>query len=113
MRKDEVISMLGINARVDDLREQIIKDINKAQMPACLLDYVLTEILNDVRMQRVNEVQKERQKYREETTPVLGELPVEKKTDGQGGIVETGRVHMEKDGTVKGGGADDNNHTGS
>lgn len=65
--------MLGINARVEDLREQIIKDINKAQMPACLLDYVLTEILNDVRMQRMGEIQKERQRYKEEMTPAPGE----------------------------------------
>ncbi len=93
--------MLGINARVEDLREQLIKDINKAQMPACLLDYVLTEILNDVRMQRMNEIQKERQKYKEDMTPAPGEAPVAKKSDGQGGIVETGRVRMEKDGTVK------------
>lgn len=58
--------MLGINARVEDLREKLIQDINKAQMPACILDYILTEILNDVRLQRVGEVQKERQAYQEE-----------------------------------------------
>ena len=111
--------MLGINARVEDLREQIIKDINKAQMPACLLDYVLTEILNDVRMKRMGEIQKERKKYKEEMTPAPGESPVEKKGDGQGGTVESGRVRMVKDGTanvdgtVKEGGEDDNDNPGS
>lgn len=87
--------MLGINARVEDLREQIIKDINKAQMPACILDYILTEILNDVRLQRMSEVQKERQKYKQETTPVPGEAPV-RKGDGKGGTVESGKVRIEK-----------------
>ena len=58
--------MLGINARVEDLREQLIKDINDSHMPACILDYVITEILNDVRVQRVSEIQKERQREREE-----------------------------------------------
>lgn len=58
--------MLGINARVEDLKENLIKVINGAQMPACILDYVLTEIINDVRMQRISEVQKERKAYREE-----------------------------------------------
>lgn len=105
--------MLGINARVEDLREQIIKDINKAQMPACLLDYVLTEILNDVRMKRMGEAQKERKKYKEEMTPAPGEAPVVKKGDGQGGIVESGRVRMEQDGTVKEEGADDNDNPDS
>ena len=90
--------MLGINARVEDLREQIIKDINRAQMPACILDYILTEILNDVRMQRMSEVQKERQKYREEMTPAPGEAPVPK----SGSEV-----------IRKGEGADDNDNTGS
>lgn len=115
--------MLGINARVEDLRDQIIKDINRAQMPACLLDYVLTEVLNNVRMRRESEVQKERRMYRQEMTPAPGEVPVpkdppvEKKGDGRGGIVESGRVRMEKDGTekvVKGGGADgSDDHAGS
>ncbi len=58
--------MLGINARTQDLRESLIKVINEAQMPACILDYVLTEILNDVRMQRISEVQKERKAYKDE-----------------------------------------------
>lgn len=58
--------MLGINARVEDLREQLIKDINDSHMPACILDYVIAEILNDVRVQRVSEIQKERQREREE-----------------------------------------------
>ena len=105
--------MLGINARVEDLREQLITDINRAQMPACLLDYVLTEILNDVRMQRVNEIQKERKQYKEEMPPAPGEAPVAKKGDGQGGIVESGRVRMDKDGTVKEEGEDDNNNPDS
>ncbi len=103
--------MLGINARVEDLREQIIKDINKAQMPACILDYILTEILNDVRLQRMSEVQKERQKYKQETTPVPGEVPV-RKGDGRGGIIETGRVKVEKK-TLNGGGADGNSNPDS
>ncbi|MCC8102125.1 MAG: hypothetical protein LIP11_07645 [Clostridiales bacterium] len=105
--------MLGINARVEDLRDQIIKDINRAQMPACLLDYVLTEVLNEVRMTRESEVQKERKKYREEMTPAPGEAPVARKGDGQGGIVEAGRVRMEQDGTVKEEGADDNDNPDS
>ncbi|MCD7805631.1 MAG: hypothetical protein LUH03_10925 [Oscillospiraceae bacterium] len=58
--------MLGINARVEDLRESLIKTINDAQMPACILDYVLTEILNDVRLKRMSAVQSERQKDRED-----------------------------------------------
>ena len=78
MRKGNAKEMLGINTRVEDLREQIIKDINKAQMPACLLDYVLTEILNDVRMKRMGEIQKERKKYKEEMTPAPGEAPIPK-----------------------------------
>ena len=76
-------------------------------MPACILDYMLTEILNDVRMRRVGETQKERQKYCEETTSVLGETPAAKKSDAQGGIVEIGKVRMKKDGMVKEEGADD------
>lgn len=90
--------MLGINARVEDLREQIIKDINRAQMPACILDYVLTEILNDVRMQRMSEVQKERKKYKDEITPVPGEVPMPK----------TGREVIRKEG-----GEDDNDNPDS
>ncbi len=74
--------MLGINARVEDLREQIITDINNAQMPACILDYVLTEILNDVRMQRISEVQKERQ--RENEKPAPGEIQRGDEIDGDG-----------------------------
>lgn len=74
--------MLGINARVEDLKEQLISDINQAKMPACILDYILTEILADVRRQRAGEMQKERKKYKEETTPVPGEVPAEVKEDG-------------------------------
>lgn len=78
--------MLGINARVEDLREQIAKDINAAHMPACIIDYVLTEILNDVRAKRMSEVQKERRLYREEKKtetveagePAPGEAPAAK-----------------------------------
>lgn len=106
--------MLGINARVEDLREQIIKDINRAQMPACILDYVLTEILNDVRAQRMSEVQKERRKYREEMTPAPGEAPVPKK-DTERIKKDTGhpeRAQEEK--IVRGGGADGgDDHAGS
>ena len=82
--------MLGINARVEDLREQIIKDINQAKMPACILDYLLTEILNDVRVQRVSEVQKERQRYKEEMTPAPGEASVKKKEQVVKGGTEDG-----------------------
>ena len=71
--------MLGINARVEDLREQLIQDINQARLPVCVIDYVLTEILNDVRIQREAEVQKERQRYKEEATPAPGEVPIPKK----------------------------------
>lgn len=85
--------MLGINARVEDLKEQLINDINRAKMPACILDYMLTEILADVRRQRAGEVQKERNKYKEETTPVPGEVPVTE--------------------AAKGGGADDNDNPDS
>lgn len=73
--------MLGINARVEDLRLQIINDINAAKMPACILDYILTEILNDVRTQRISEVQKERDAFEaekrvnERPVPVRGEVP--------------------------------------
>ena len=67
--------MLGINARVEDLKIQLIEDINKAQMPACILDYLLSEILQDVRRQKATEIQKERDLYKEETTPVRGEVP--------------------------------------
>ncbi len=99
--------MLGINARVEDLREQIIKDINRAQMPACILDYVLTEILNDVRAQRMSEVQKERRKYREEMTPAPGEVPVAKKDTGQPEKAQEEKI-------VRGGGADGgDDHAGS
>ncbi|MCD7824219.1 MAG: hypothetical protein LUG86_09455 [Oscillospiraceae bacterium] len=104
--------MLGINARVEDLREQIIKDINRAQMPACILDYVLTEILNDVRAQRMNEVQKERRKYREEMTPAPGEAPVPKREDTPKDAPAPGKedVSIRK----KGGGADGgDDHAGS
>lgn len=79
--------MLGINARVEDLREQIIKEINQAHVPACIADYVLTEIINDVRAKRLSEIQKERQLYRDERKaeaveagePVPGEVPVPKR----------------------------------
>lgn len=74
--------MLGINARVEDLKMQLVDDINKAKMPACILDYILTEILADVRRQRAGEVQKERKKYQEETTPAPGEMPAAKKEGG-------------------------------
>ena len=70
--------MLGINARVEDLKIQLITDINKAQMPACILDFILTEILQDVRSQRASEGQREREAYRKETDPgppVKGEVP--------------------------------------
>lgn len=92
--------MLGINARVEDLREQIIKDINRAQMPACILDYVLTEILNDVRAQRMSEVLKERERYKEEMTPAPGEAPVQKTAarketpvPAEGGMTDGGEGH--------------------
>lgn len=102
--------MLGINARVEDLREQIIKDINRAQMPACILDYVLTEILNDVRAQRMNEVQKERRKYREEMTPAPGEAPVPKEAPKDAPAPGKEDVSVRK----KGGGADGgDDHAGS
>lgn len=87
--------MLGINARVEDLREQLIQDINRARLPVCVIDYVLTEILNDVRIQRASEVQNERKRYKEETTPAPGEVPVPKK----------GTVNVER-----GGNMDDNDN---
>lgn len=87
VRKGKVERMLGINARVEDLREQIIKEINQAHVPACIADYVLTEIINDVRAKRLSEIQKERRLYRDEKKaeavevgePVPGEVPVAKK----------------------------------
>ena len=102
--------MLGINARVEDLREQIINDINRAHMPACILDYMLTEILNDVRTQRMSEVQKERRKYKEEMTPAPGEAP--EKVPVAADAPEQGRVpvSVEKKGGVEDGSDD---HAGS
>lgn len=108
--------MLGINARVEDLREQIIRDINRAQMPACILDYVLTEILNDVRAQRMSEVQKERRKYREEMTPAPGEAPVPKREDVPREAPKDAPAPGKEDVSIrkKGGGADgSDDHAGS
>ena len=59
--------MLGINARAEDLKIQLITDINRAQMPACVLDCILTEILRDVRTQKATEIQKERELFQKET----------------------------------------------
>ncbi len=58
--------MLGINAKVEDTKSQIIKVINGAGLPSCLVDYIMTEILNDVRLSRMNAVQKEREAYQQE-----------------------------------------------
>ena len=57
--------MLGVNARAEDLRIQIIQDINKAQMPACIIDYILSDILQEVRTQKAAEIQREREKEEE------------------------------------------------
>lgn len=57
--------MLGINARVEDLKLRLVSDINEARMPACVLDYVVTEILNDIRLKRADEVKKERRAEKE------------------------------------------------
>lgn len=94
--------MLGINARVEDLKKQLVDDINAAKMPACILDYLLSEILNDVRIQRASEVRKERKKYKEETASTPREVPVGEETEENKEVEE-----------AKEGGGDGDNHTGS
>lgn len=73
--------MLGINARVEDLKIRLIQDINEAKMPACILDYVVTELLNDIRQKRAEEVTKERMMEKEV-----------KKTEKEGDGDESGRT---------------------
>lgn len=73
--------MLGVNARVEDLKKKLVDDINAAKIPVCLLDYVITEILSDVRRQRAGEVRRERKAYEDELKkeaerePAPGEIP--------------------------------------
>ncbi|MCD7784559.1 MAG: hypothetical protein LUH18_03110 [Oscillospiraceae bacterium] len=70
--------MLGINAKVEDTKSQIIKVINEAGLPSCLVDYIMTEILNDVRLSRMNAVQKEREAYQQEQQEHASENPTPK-----------------------------------
>lgn len=51
---------MGINAQVEDLKNKIIEAINQAGLPICMVDYVTTEIANQVKLDYMAQVQAER-----------------------------------------------------
>lgn len=58
--------MLGDNARIEDLKMQLTKDISGAKLPLYVLEYVLGELHEQVQKQRVKAVQGERQSWQRE-----------------------------------------------
>lgn len=58
--------MLGDNARIEDLKTQLTKDISGAKLPLYVLEYVLGELHEQVQKQRIKVVQSERQSWQHE-----------------------------------------------
>lgn len=49
-----------INLKVEEVKEKITGALIEAKLPVCVVDYILTEILNDVRLQRIEAVKLEK-----------------------------------------------------
>lgn len=60
------MATLGIDAQNEDLRNKIAKDINESGMPACLIHYMLVDMVNEISQLEKNEVQRQRQEYQKE-----------------------------------------------
>lgn len=62
-RNEEADMELGINARVEDVKLKLVGVINESHLPFCITNYILTEILNEVRLSQLNAIQQEREAF--------------------------------------------------
>lgn len=74
---------MGINATVESFKQKVIKDINESGLPVCLVDYVMTEIANTVKMEYLAAVQKENGLVEKLSQPLTAEETGRVETKGK------------------------------